>query len=502
MSSLDELRKENARLNAILDGGVRERLLAYPGVFHVAVGVKETAGELTDTLCFRVYVDEKVPESSLPADAVVPPEIEGVPTDVNLRPVRVPTADENAYRPILGGIRITNGHVFVEGGETKLAFGTLGCIGTNRRDGSLVALTNWHVVFCSGGGIGTKIHQPTLALAGGRPTEENVIGIVLDGIVSERADAAVIKVDTSWCRTCGIDWRDEIHGLGLNRYDGIAGLSTAVALEHVFLVGAQAGHRVEGVVVTADEADFSVPYKRVSDSRVTAGDTYTQPFKHQLSIRAAGAEHIGIEGDSGGVIVNSKSEIVGLEFAGNPFDPTGCSASHIGVVISELGKRNIDFDPNFAPIPPPSSPHRGARTLPVPRRPQPDTSAVWTNARRRLEGSPLGARVSAAVEEHRREAVDLVNRCRPVTVAWRRQQGPAFVAHLLKSIREPEHRIPAEVGGATLDGLVERMTETLARHCSPELRAAIDAHGDAVRAAARACGSFDEFAARLAEVGG
>ena len=28
MSSLDELRKENARLNAILDGGVRERLLA------------------------------------------------------------------------------------------------------------------------------------------------------------------------------------------------------------------------------------------------------------------------------------------------------------------------------------------------------------------------------------------------------------------------------------------------------------------------------------------
>jgi hypothetical protein len=495
MSSLDDLRAENARLNAILDGGVRERLLAYPGVFHVAVGVKETGGDLTETLAFRVYVDEKVAESTLPPEAVVPREIEGVPTDVNVRPVRVPSADTTMYRPIVGGIRITNGQLI---GGSQIRFGTLGCIGVNRRDKSVAALTNWHVVFCAGGVIGTKVHQPTLPPDTG---DANVIGTVTDGVVSESADAAVIKVDTSWCRTCGIDWRDEIHGLGLNGYDGIAGLATAVANEHVFLVGAESGHRVEGIVVTADEADFNVAYTLVSDPRVTApGGNLTQLFRHQLSIRAAGAEPIGIEGDSGGVIINSKSEIVGLEFAHNPFEPTGCSANHIGVVMQQLLTRGIDFDVNYTAIPPPSSPHRAARTLRVPQQTRPDASVVWTNARRRLESSLLGARVASAVEEHRREVVDLVNGCRPVTVAWRRQHGPAFVAHLLKSIREPDHRIPPEVDGVTLDELVGRMTETLARHGSPGLRTAIDADGARVRDAARMSATFDEFATRLAEI--
>jgi hypothetical protein len=500
MSSLEELRRENDRLKALLDGGIREQLMAYRGVYHVAVGVKETAGDLTGDLSFRVYVREKIEESQLPAERVVPRKIGGVKTDINTPPLRIPImADEKKYRPIVGGIRITNGRTIVDGP----GYGTLGCIGKNRRDKSIVALTNWHVLFVGGGGIGTEVHQPTEAHGEGNgvPTGKNVIGVVGDGIITAIADAAVVKVDTSWCRTCGIDWRDEIHGLGVNRYDGISGIAHAVSTEPVFVVGQSTGHLVEGIVVTDDEAEFGITYEHVSDPRVPApGGKFTQRFIHQLSIRPAGNDPFSLPGDSGGVVVNARSEIVGLLFS-HDFPPKNTSsANHISDVIKALHVRKVDFDPNFTSIPPPSSPHRTARTLSVPQQPRPDTSAVWTAARRHLQGSPLGARVSAAIEAHRREAVELVNSCRPVTVAWRRHQGPAFVAHLLKSIREPGHRIPDEVDGVTLDGLVEHMTETFARHGSPELRAAIKADGDCVRKAASACRSFDEFAARLGEI--
>lgn len=507
--SIDELRRENARLEALLDAGLRDRLLAYPGVYHVAVGAKERGGKTTRELGFRVYVEQKVSQDQLAADAVIPAEIEGVKTDVNLPPRALPgpgSGDDTVYRPILGGSKIENGFTYIDdGGKRAVKAGTLGCIGKNRRDKSISFLTNWHVLFVNGGGIGSRVYQPFPLFTdttGTTATDENVVGVVTDGIVNDAVDCAVVKVDTSWCRTCGIDWDDSIHGLGLNGYDGISGVAQAVATEHVYLVGQRTGHRVEGIVATIEEADFPVPYKLTSDARVApVGTDYSQTFKKQIRIDplpTPGAEPFGLEGDSGSVVVNARSEIVGLWFA---FNPTGSGwANHIDTVLQTLhSQRNIDFDPNFRPIPPPSSPHRGA-SISVPRAlPPANDSVVWRRAREQLRTSSTGERIAEAVELHRREAVDLVNGSRPVTVAWRRQQGPALVAHVLKSIKEPGYAIPDSVDGVTLDALTERMVTTLSQHASEPLRAALEADGDRIVAAARGCNTFEQFASRLGE---
>lgn len=503
MTSLDQLRAENARLEKLLDDGLREQLLAYPGVSHVAVGVKETAGDLTGDLCFRVYVDHKLSPDKLPADAVIPAEVAGVKTDVNIPPVRRPSlADETRYRPILGGIRITNGLLAHTSHGDGIGYGTLGCVGTNLRDKSVLALTNWHVLFIGGGGRNSKVHQPTPAIDPNtnQQTDKNVIGIVADGSVGSTADCAVVKLDTSWCRTCGIDWRDQVHGLQVNNYDGIQGTARAVANETVWIVGQGTGHRVQGTVVTTTEADFDLSYEAISDPRVNApGGNYTQTFHAQLTIRAAGSEPFGVEGDSGAVVVNQRSEVVGLHFAHDLPPSPDASSNHIDDVIAALHALAIELNINATPLPTPSAPHRGAM-ISVPRLVTlPDHSAVWERVRERLESTDLGTKIAAAVEAHKGEAVRLVNCSRPVTLAWRREQGPAYLAHVIKSITEPGHEVPAELNGVSFEQMIGRMREVFVQHGSPPLRAALEHAGDVALEAAQGCRTVDQFLDRVAQ---
>ena len=58
------------------------RLQQYPGVQTVALGPKETGGELTDRLAVLVLVRRKLPLAELTPQEVIPTEIEGLLTDV------------------------------------------------------------------------------------------------------------------------------------------------------------------------------------------------------------------------------------------------------------------------------------------------------------------------------------------------------------------------------------------------------------------------------------
>jgi len=84
MAELDELIAANEAIRALLASGAEEQLRALPGVTHVSVGLKETGGRVTDQLAIRVYVDEKKPPGDLAPAERIPPEVDGVPTDVNL----------------------------------------------------------------------------------------------------------------------------------------------------------------------------------------------------------------------------------------------------------------------------------------------------------------------------------------------------------------------------------------------------------------------------------
>lgn len=57
-------------------------LLDLPNVVGVGIGPELSAGEPTERMAIKVYVRKKVPERELPAEAVIPPELDGYPTDV------------------------------------------------------------------------------------------------------------------------------------------------------------------------------------------------------------------------------------------------------------------------------------------------------------------------------------------------------------------------------------------------------------------------------------
>jgi hypothetical protein len=66
-----------------------ERLMRIPGVTGVGVGHKVVDGERTDTIAIVIYVSHKRDEPEEP----IPPEIDGVPTDVQERTFVLHEAD-------------------------------------------------------------------------------------------------------------------------------------------------------------------------------------------------------------------------------------------------------------------------------------------------------------------------------------------------------------------------------------------------------------------------
>ena len=59
-----------------------DRLLARPNVTAVDINYRTKGGEKTDQLCLVIWVRRKRPESGIPAEEVLPREIDGVPVDV------------------------------------------------------------------------------------------------------------------------------------------------------------------------------------------------------------------------------------------------------------------------------------------------------------------------------------------------------------------------------------------------------------------------------------
>ncbi|MEE4185019.1 MAG: hypothetical protein V2J12_04565 [Gammaproteobacteria bacterium] len=57
-------------------------LMSRPHVVGVAIGIKQTRGQVTNELALIVMVDEKIPTAQLSEEEQIPSEIEGMPVDV------------------------------------------------------------------------------------------------------------------------------------------------------------------------------------------------------------------------------------------------------------------------------------------------------------------------------------------------------------------------------------------------------------------------------------
>src|SRR5215212_8094389 len=107
---------------------VEDQLLRIPGVNGISVGPKITNGQPTGALAITVHLSEKKPLHELAPDEVVPPEIEGIKTDVlQSGPFQVLSngtegllSDEDwgEYRPLRGGVPVRGSGLP----------GTMGCI--------------------------------------------------------------------------------------------------------------------------------------------------------------------------------------------------------------------------------------------------------------------------------------------------------------------------------------------------------------------------------------
>lgn len=138
-------------------------LLQLPNVVGVAVGYKESHGVITDQPALVVLVEEKKPDAALSPEDRIPPEINGVRTDVYEVGRLVAQQDPTErFRPTIpAGVSIAH---------YKVTAGTLGAVVRDRTSGERFILSNNHVLANSNDAlVGDPILQPGPADGGNTP---------------------------------------------------------------------------------------------------------------------------------------------------------------------------------------------------------------------------------------------------------------------------------------------------------------------------------------------
>ena len=457
MKSREERLEEYLRVSALLPQATEE-LMRYPGVRDVAVGVKQRAGKVVEGIAFRVYVDEKKAPAELPPGAAIPPEVLGVPTDVVLQgiPRHFDDFDDlDKYRPLLGGVQI--GH------ETTSAKGTLGCIAQRNSDGSIVMLSNHHVMMDGGAVNGEQIGQPMIACC--CCCRANVVGEVVDSRLDALVDCAIARI------TGQPGFMNEVIDIGpIYGSAPLNGAGTTVLPCDVVRKRGRTTGLTVGLVSAPNRNTDALP-----DDGIPA-------HTNQIEIvMASGTGIFSDHGDSGSVIVNEHNQVVALLWGGpvqvNPDGTvTGIDitwASRITDVMTALDITIINSG-TAGTIPLGAGAVADEEAEPFAGIGADTAAPALETVRRALERTARGRAILALFDGHGHEINRLLNADRPVKAAWHRYQGPAFTAHVLKSARESEHRIPAEIEGVTPANLLIRMSVVLQERGSPALAAAVE----------------------------
>ena len=519
MSTHEERAAAEAAARKMLAGGPEARLLEIPGVYHVSVGAKERGGKLSREMCIRVYVRAKQPLESIAPRDRIPREIEGVQTDVNVIQSAKPLANFGQYRPVKGGIAITNmiavPVALVPGSPYGFNVGTFGCTATRRSGGKPVLLTNCHVlmtddhdqenhlIFQPGNGIPVRGAPP--------PGEKHkdfiarVIDYRVDCQYTEKVDAGIAELNVSSCCRCccGLEVKDEILGLtagdarfnapGPPTNDHIIGMRRPAFRDVVYKVGIATGW-TRGAVADASgpvpnyNIGIEWPTLDLVDQIIIKSD---DPAKWPFFLD---------EGDSGSAVIDENGFIVGLGFGHEkPVTNTSNFFANNIVNVCDALKININLtkpsDIAGRRIAAPAFDDAGRMD-----------EEAYAAARERVLAHPMaqhvlaqpaGAWLFALGETHRDEVVRLVTTHRPVTVAWHRAGGPALFAKGLGEFREDRDALPLPVHG-TLESALAQVGNALAAHGSPALRAAIASHREELLGAVRDSVTVDDVLRKLA----
>jgi hypothetical protein len=458
-----------------------DRLLAIPGVHTVGVGAKLTAGERTPTTAIRVYVTHKRPLAEIPEAERVPPEIEGVVTDVVEMPelklqavqpifgisVSTPSPeDSREYRPLMGGTQITR-----SGGAGS---GTLGCFCDVMGDASkIIALTCFHVVAESGKDNPARqlVGQPN-GCSSSSASCDDIFGQVLDAQYDVDVDVALIQVNG------GMQYRVEMQNSAPIVVHGIG--PTPALGDEVTKRGAmteRTGGIVEDIHATG-EVEHGKPLQRAYIGAILVK---AKPGK------SPGPSNFTREGDSGAAYLNAANQVIAIHFAGEQEWSVGTPIETIfnkfngTPIITE-----VDDMPKLSdgPILPAnrhiplsvSSASAAGETRAVAHmtaNPQPERVALMPQAAQRLEevrqASKRGAWYADLYHRHGQEVADLVHKNRRVTVVWHRSGAAELAQSLARVFTQRGVTVPEQIQGRPIRACVEELAAALSRSGSSGL---------------------------------
>ncbi len=295
----------------------KKMVVGLGNVVGLGIGEKESAGRSTGRLCVKVYVAKKSKDFTVASEAEVPPDIQGLKTDVveigEIEAYPPPKTEEvealvdrKKYpRPVPAGSSV---------GHPDVSAGTFGCL--VYQGNNIFILSNNHVLANSNQArIGDAIVQPGIADGGENPRDR--VGS-LAMFVPMRMDGPPNLVDCAIARTTLDQVRPEILQIGLpNRMILAPTRGTAVKKR-----GRTTELTTNGII---EDINFTV--------RVSYREAGWALFRNQILIRGAG---FSAGGDSGSLIVAHQcNRPVGLLFAGNAGSGTTI-ANRISVVLETL----------------------------------------------------------------------------------------------------------------------------------------------------------------------
>lgn len=270
-------------------GNNEETLFSLENVNAVGIGYKETKSKITDELCIKVFVKQKLKESALSKTHIIPKKIDGIATDVFEIGEIHAQANTAKVRPAKPGFSI---------GHFKITAGTFGAIARDQcYPCNYYILSNNHVLANSNAAaIGDAILQPGRVDGGINPRDRiarlskfvpiNFGNIDLYNLV----DAAIAKpLDSNFVIGA-------IHKLGIP-----TGTEEASLNMDVIKTGRTTGTTAEKVI--GIDATVAVNY----------GASGTAYFRDQFL-----TNDMSDGGDSGSLLLNRKNrKAIGLLFAGS-----------------------------------------------------------------------------------------------------------------------------------------------------------------------------------------
>lgn len=316
MRELEEVRRVKA--------SAEYELLKRPGVTGIEVGYKIIKGKKTDELAIRILVEKK---KDVPKDQMIPSTINSVKTDVIERTfskaipivsvkdlenkkLEATGADTQPYNPLVGGIGIGSCRLDA---NNNAGVGTLGAIVVNNKTNERMVLSNAHVLaWLSSSVNGDKISQPSRA--DGALCNGDSIGELVNHVDDGTVDCALASIVGSRTALC------EIVEIG-----DVTGISTVD-------IGDLVRKRGRSTRLTIGDIES------IDQTLVIDGTTYMDQIGIEPDISRN--RRFLEDGDSGSVVVNNESKVVGLLWATSGFGHG--SANKIQNVLTALKNHGSD----------------------------------------------------------------------------------------------------------------------------------------------------------------